>query len=175
LGVAALVLTVTVRVDHLPLSSIGLRRPDWSTLAWAAAILGGVNYVLSPALMSVVTRLGLGGFERGFAAVERFPLWYRVFLGVSAGVVEEILYRGYAIERFASMTGSRVAGAAIATALFAAAHLPSWGAGPALVFAADATVAAAFYLWRHDLVALILAHGAGDAIALVLLPTASVR
>jgi membrane protease YdiL (CAAX protease family) len=80
-------------------------------------------------------------------------------VGVTGGAIEETLYRGYAIERLATITGRRWLGGAISAVAFGLAHVPGWGIGFAL--AADlpfGIVMTLFYLWRRDLVANILAH-----------------
>jgi membrane protease YdiL (CAAX protease family) len=89
-------------------------------------------------------------------------------LAVAAGAVEEILYRGYAIEKLAAMTGHRWVGAVIATIVFALVHIPTWGWAFALTadLLAGAVLAIA-YLWRRDLVANILAHSGGIVIAML--------
>jgi membrane protease YdiL (CAAX protease family) len=166
----AVVLWVVVRVERQPLASIGLHRPRWSTLAWALVLLVGISFLIVPAVMRLVHAAGLPGYESGLARLMRLPAWYRVFLAVSAGVVEEVLYRGYAVERLAALTGSHWRGGALAVGVFTLAHVPAWGIGPLPVFFAASAVATAFYLWQRDLVALMIAHALGDAIGLVWLP-----
>jgi membrane protease YdiL (CAAX protease family) len=165
--ILAVVLVVMVRVERQPLRSIGLRAPRRSTAMWAVALLLATSYVAIPAALWLVTALGLPGPEAGVAKLAAFPAWYRVIVGVSAGCVEEPLYRGYATERLASWTGNRWLGGALALAVFGAAHLPAWGVGPALVFTVAGAIGTIFYLWKGDLVALIVAHAVGDTIGLV--------
>ena len=166
----AVVLWVVVRVERQPLASIGLHRPRWSTLAWALVLLVGISFVVVPAVLRLAYAAGLPGYESGLARLMRLPAWYRVFLAVSAGVVEEVLYRGYAVERLAALTGSHWRGGALAVVVFTLAHVPAWGVGPLPVFLVASAVATAFYLWKGDLVALMIAHALGDAIGLVWLP-----
>jgi len=163
--ILAVVLVVMVRVEKQPLSSIGLRAPRLATGAWAIALLLFTRFIAAPAAWWVVATLRLPGPEDGLTALAVFPVWYRVFLGVSAGVVEEPLYRGYAIEHLASWTGSRWIGGALGLLLFGAAHLPRWG--PALGFTIAGAAGTVFYLWKGDLIALMIAHAVGDAIGLV--------
>ena len=101
------------------------------------------------------------------ARLAALPAWFRVFLGATSGVVEETLYRGYAIERLAAIAGRRWLGAALAALAFGLAHIPAWGVGYAL--AADlpaGIVLVLFYLWRRDLIANMLAHSTALIIAL---------
>lgn len=169
----AVVLTVVVCAERQTLASIGLRRPRGSTIIWGLLLVFSINFLLAPAMMWVVNKSGLPGYERGLTRLLELPIWYRMFLAVSAGVVEETLYRGYAVERLASLTGSYWLGGLIAVVAFGLAHIPGWGLGPALVFLVDGAAATLFYVWRRDLLALMIAHVIGDAIGLALLPPVS--
>jgi membrane protease YdiL (CAAX protease family) len=115
----------------------------------------------------LVKAWGQKGADAGIAELARLPVWFRVVLGVTGGVVEETLYRGYAVERLATLTGRRWLGATLATIAFAAAHIPAWGVGFALVADLPAgVILVLFYLWRRDLVANMLAHSAGLIMAM---------
>jgi membrane protease YdiL (CAAX protease family) len=164
------VLTVVVRVEKRTLDSIGFRQLRPLTIVWGLLLVFGINFVLSPIAMWVVNKTGIPGYEYGLTPLLALPAWYRVFLAVSAGIIEESLYRGYAVERLASLTGSHWMGGLIASVAFGAAHIPGWGIGPALVFLIDGAAATLFYVWRRDLTALVIAHVVGDTIGLVVLP-----
>ena len=96
------------------------------------------------------------------------PIWFRVIAGFTGGMVEEVLYRGYAIERLAVLTGKRWVAASVSAGIFGLAHIPLWGVafslGADLPFGIVMTI---FYLWRRDLVANMMAHGGGLAVAMV--------
>jgi uncharacterized protein len=98
----ALVLAVVIYVERQPLASIGFRQPRRATIVWAVLLVLSINFTLAPALMWVANKVGLSGYEHGLTRLSEFPIWYRVFLAFSAGVIEEIFYRGYAVERLAS-------------------------------------------------------------------------
>lgn len=102
------------------------------------------------------------GVEEGIRQLAALPPWFRLFIGVTSGTVEELLYRGYAVERLAALTGRRSVGAGLATLGFAVAHVPAWGLNVALI--GDllfGILMTAFYLCRRDLVANMVAHSAG--------------
>jgi membrane protease YdiL (CAAX protease family) len=157
-GLAALVIWIVVRHEHLPLRSTGLRRPGWSTLLWAillCLVLAVLPVVTSP----LTTRVGPEGVDAGIERLVRLPLWFRIVLGATGGFVEELLYRGYAIERLAMLTGRLWLGGVLSAMAFAVAHVPAWGLGFSL--AADlpfGIVMTLFYLWRRDVIANGLAH-----------------
>ena len=164
-----LIVWITVRVERLPLRSIGLRRPGWSSLMWGLTLWGAIQLlpIVSGPLLKI---FGTEGLDEGIQRLTVMPVWFRVVLGLTGGTVEEILYRGYAVERLASLTGRPWLGGALAALIFGLSHVPSWGLGFAL--GADlpfGLVMTAFYLWRRDLAANILAHSGGLAVSLATL------
>ena len=75
-------------VEHLPLSSIGLRRQDRKTLRWG--LVGGLLLLLR------------------------------------ASVIEEILFRGYIIEKVKQLTGSAALACLVSICTFTYADLSAW-------------------------------------------------
>jgi membrane protease YdiL (CAAX protease family) len=166
-GVPALVIWIVIRWERLPVSSIGLRRPTAMTLANAVLLFASLQ-ALPLITTPLLDLLGTGGVEAGLQKLARLPLWFRVVVGLTGGVIEELLYRGYLVERLASATGRRWLGATLAAVVFGLAHSSAWGIGFAL--GADlpfGIVMTLFYLWRRDLIANMLAHSAGLVIAMI--------
>jgi uncharacterized protein len=94
----------------------------------------------------------------------------RVLLVITAGVYEETLYRGYALERLSRYFGGKWIAAAITLALFTVAHASAVGAAqlaPIMIVAALVTL---LYLWRRDLLLNMVAHSTIDAIGLLVIP-----
>jgi uncharacterized protein len=165
----AMAVSVVWRVvhwEHRSLRSIGLRRPDWSTPVTAILLLLSGWYVL-PLVMAPFASVGASGVETGVQRLATLPLWFTMILAVTGGAIEEVLYRGFAIERLALLTGRRWLGGALAVVAFALAHIPAWGAGFALTsdLAAGITLTL-FYLWRRDLIANMAAHSTGLLLAM---------
>jgi membrane protease YdiL (CAAX protease family) len=164
---AAFVVWIALRRERLPLESIGVRPLGWSTLI-SAALLCGLLQVMPIVTAPLVEMAGPDAARAGIERLLRVPMWFRVVLGVSGGIVEELLYRGYALERLAMITGRRWLGAAISALAFTAAHIPAWGV--AFTLAADlpfSIVMTVFYLLRRDLVATALAHSTTLVIAIL--------
>ena len=69
------------------------------------------------------------------AALFTTPFWYRAFIAVRAGIVEETAFRGYGFERIAGLTGSKWLAAAVTFVLFSAAHYQGGGLALLLVAA----------------------------------------
>ncbi|HZM85241.1 MAG TPA: CPBP family intramembrane glutamic endopeptidase [Blastocatellia bacterium] len=166
-GLGVFIVLLVRRGEHLPLSSIGLKRPGWSTAVTALLLFLAGFWLLPIVTNPMVKAWGREGADAGIAQLAVLPAWFRVILGATGGIVEETLYRGYAVERLTMLTGRRWLGAGLATLAFAAAHIPAWGIGFALTADLPAGILlVAFYLWRRDLIANMLAHSAGLIVAM---------
>jgi CAAX protease family protein len=158
-GLGGFIVWFVLRVEHLPLQSIGVTRPSLSTVAWAVGVAVVALYVLPMVTGPLVNALGDEGLAAGMRQLVEIPVWFRVLLAVTGAAVEETLYRGYAVERLAAITGRASLGGAVACVAFALAHIPWWGIGFAL--GADlpfGILMTVFYLWKRNLPANILAH-----------------
>ena len=151
------------------LHSLGLNTLSWRSAGWslvATACIFTANAIIVPLL----TRIGLIDFSNGLAVVVAWPLWLRIFAVITAGVVEEVFYRGYAIERLASLTGSYWFAGVISVVIFGLVHLPFWGVGILFNTLFAGSVFTVLYIWRRDLWPCIIAHSLLDAIAFIILP-----
>jgi uncharacterized protein len=169
-GMGGAVIFVVTQVERQPLSSIGVRRVGRSTaatIAWlAAAWLVLSALVTGPLVRAFADPASVAARTAPLMAL---PLWLRVFIAATSGFVEEVLYRGYPIERLAALTGRRRLSALACAAVFGLSHIPAWGVAFALT--ADlpfGLLMTACYLWRRDLVANGLVHSGGLIIALCL-------
>ena len=159
------------RIERLPLADIGFRAPGLSTVALAAALAVLFIWGLGPVLVDIAAR---GGSLPELAApLAALPLWLLAANIVVVAAGEEWLYRGYAIERLAAITGSRVLAGVLSLVAFAAAHYPAWGFGMVASTAVSGAILTLCYLWRRDIIALIAAHVATDMWGLVLAPRLS--
>jgi membrane protease YdiL (CAAX protease family) len=167
-AVAALVL----RFERRPLASLGLRPLGVRSLLWGFGAAAVLSFAIVPLASGLVSALGLAGFEHGLSRVRAWPLWLRGAAVLTGGLAEEALYRGYAITRLEEVTGSSAFAAALSVACFALAHGPLWGSGPVVAFLLSGGFLAAFFLWRRDLLANVVAHVTVDALGLVSDPAA---
>lgn len=163
----ALVAWVAV-VERRPLASIGLRAPTWSTLGWA---LVGTVILMATVMLSYALILPALGLEmnRGAASsITSLPLIAQLAIFIRAGIVEEILFRGYPIERLQELTGSKWIAALVPAAMFIGSHYFFWGAGQLVVVAMGTIVLTGLYMWKRDLICCMIAHAATDLIGFTL-------
>jgi membrane protease YdiL (CAAX protease family) len=161
--IAVAVLVIVRRGERLPLSSIGIGTSPW----WKSVLWGLVLAVICLLVAGALAALTGYGHGPGAAPFEKLPLWLITLIVVRAGVVEELCYRGYAIERLQALGLGRFWAAIIPLVIFAVAH---WTGGWANIVIALALggVLTGFYMWRRDLVANMVGHFLVDFIANVL-------
>jgi uncharacterized protein len=160
---AAALLVIIRRGEHLSLRSIGLGTRRW----WASIVWGLVIAVVSATAVGGLAYLTGYGHGPGSAAFEKLPLWLITLIVFRAGVVEELFYRGYAIERLQMIGLGRFWSITIPLVIFSVGHL-SGGAANVLIALAAGAILTGFYLWRRDLVANMIGHGLVDFVANVL-------
>jgi membrane protease YdiL (CAAX protease family) len=167
---AAAVLLWLASVERLPLSSIGFRWPTWKTVVFA---------ILGAAAVLFVMILHMGVIVRVFhldtttvLAQQRMilsrPYWFRVLLVLRAAVVEEIVFRGYMIEKVRQLTGSAILAIAVSVLTFTWAHYAGWGAVQLIPVFGAGVVLALLYVWRRDLPSNMLAHFLTDGAGFLL-------
>ena len=167
------VVVIVLRFERQPISSLGVRTVSSRSLIWGLIAAAALMYGVIPIAMALLSFTGLPAFEEGLSRVLALPLWLRIGAVATGGVVEEVLYRGYAITRLEALTGSRVFAAAVSVLIFALAHWPLWGPGPVVTFFVSGAFLAAWFLWRRDLLANIVAHIVVDSFGLVFAPPSS--
>jgi membrane protease YdiL (CAAX protease family) len=117
--------------------------------------------VLLAHLPPTALRTSIGG-------AARLPLLLKIAIPLTAGVCEEFLFRGYALERLMELSGSRSFAAIATIGIFTLAHIPRYGLGWGLVLVAIiATALTALYLWRRNLPVTIAMHVIVDGIAIL--------
>ena len=164
LWVSAITLLFIIRRgERLPLTSIGLDTSRW----WKSILWGLVIAVASAAAGGVLAALTGYGHGPGSAAFEKLPLWLITLIVLRAGVVEELFYRGYAIERLQAVGLKPAWAAGIPLVIFALGHWTG-GAANILIALVLGAILSAFYLWRRDLVANMIGHGTVDFVTNVL-------
>ena len=174
-AVVAVVLFLVVVWERNSLSSLGLRSVNVRSIAWGLAIAAFILYVLPPIEARVLGVLRPGGFEEGLTKLRELPVWSVVLAIVLGGAAEEILYRGYAVERIGTLTGNLWLAGVISVIVFAAAHIPMWGRRSALATLISGAVLTGFYLWQRDLTACIFAHIVTDFMGILISPPVSPR
>ena len=162
------------RVEGLGWRELGFRGFTWVSVPLSILLSAFLIFVFGPFAYWLATQLPSHGFDEPIAALRHLPRWYLMVSVVLVAASEEWLYRGYAIERLESLTGSTWGAGAVSLGAFALAHLPVWGAGPSVTTLLSGGVLTALYLWRRDVSFLIVAHVATDFYGIVVAPPSAV-
>lgn len=160
---AAALLVIIRRGERLSFRSIGLGTCRW----WKSIAWGLVIAIVSAGVVGGLAYLTGYGHGPGSAAFEKLPLWLITLIVLRAGVVEELFYRGYAIERLRMIGLGPFWSVTIPLVIFSLGHW-SGGAANILIAFAAGIILTGFYLWRRDLVANMIGHGLVDFVANVL-------
>lgn len=158
----ALVIVYVRFIERRPTSSVGFRRFGAASLVIgiAAGILLVLGIVAIYGFVFPPLHLQPNSGERGKLLAT--PLWYRVALVTRAAVAEELLFRGYPMERLQELTHSRMIAAFVSWAAFTYAHLAGWGAAQLIVAGFGGVVLTALFFWRRNLWVNMIAHWIGD-------------
>ena len=161
--VAVLLLLVIKFGERLPLSSIG-----FSTARLGKSILWGflVGLVCLLVAGGLVAVTHFTGGEAG-KAFEKLPTWLLSLIVVRAGVVEELCYRGYAIERLHALGLPRGLAAGVPLIIFGVGHWTGGWANIVIALVLGA-ILALYFIWRRDLLANMIAHWFVDFVGNVL-------
>ena len=160
--VIALVLIIRFG-ERLSLRSVGIGHATIkSSLVW-----GGVITVVCLVLAIVIAALTHYTGGQSGAAFAKLPLWLVTLIVLRAGVLEELFYRGYAIERLEALGLNRFWAGMIPLVIFGLGHWTGGWANVVIALALGA-VLTLFYLWRRDLVANMIGHFLVDFVGNVL-------
>ena len=166
-ALVALVLLYVHLGEVRPLASIGFHAPGVRGVFIGIAAgpiiiagLAGIYFVVLPALHLSETQQ--------MNQLLATPFWWRFISVIRAAVAEEILFRGYAIERMKELIGSRNIAAVVSCTIFALEHVGPWGWGHLLIAGFGGAVLTALYLWRRNLWVNMIAHFIVDTAGVLL-------
>jgi len=158
------ILLYVARVERRPLSSIGFRAPGLTD--WIIAILAGILMLALLALILLVVFPALRWNESSQqASILALPYWLNVLIVVRAAVSEEILFRGYPMERLEETTGSRAIAGVVTCAVFTLDHISFWGWHHIFIAGTAGAALTVLYMWRRNIWVNMIAHFMVDAAA----------
>jgi uncharacterized protein len=173
--VALLMLLLYVIVaEHRTLDSVGFRAPRRGDIGWGL-IFGIALFIGAGVLDGIVfPAMHLKINVAAYRAITGAPIAYRIALVTRAAVCEEVLFRGYSIERLKEWSGSAWLAGLVSLVAFTCAHLSSWGAPQLIVAGYGGAVLTVLYVWRRNVWANMLAHWIGDC-SFILVPLLTVH
>jgi uncharacterized protein len=155
------------RVESRPLSSIGFRSVSLKDLLIGlgagivmTAGLAGIYYGVLPAL-----HLSESPQVNQLVAT---PFWWRLISVIRAAIGEEVIFRGFAIERGREVFGSLRIASALSWIVFTLEHITTWGWSHVLIAGFGGLLLTLLYVWRRNLWINIIAHFVVDGASVLL-------
>lgn len=152
------------RVEGLGASSLRLVRPTEQDLNWAGWLGGAAllwSWLSSTFLLGGSDALGDSGDGSGEAMILALGPLLILVLVISVSISEEVLWRGYVVERLGARIGPVIA-AVIGLAVFSLGHVEFFGADWLVTNLPGAALLYVLLLWRRNLWACILFHVISD-------------
>ncbi len=156
------VVLIVLRFERESLASIGVVKPDrWDVLTGIALfVFGLLSFLLAAPL---VEALGFDiapfdGDSNGSVDRTMTALLVGLFVGVTAGITEEMLYRGYGLERLEALSGSTWVAGTVTASLFVVIHFGGHAFGGLLVITPVAVLLTVGYVWRRNIFVPIIGH-----------------
>ncbi len=165
-----LLLVLVVKGEKLNLGSIGLHNKHWGKSLVLASLILISSIALIAALLGIFHLVGIPFGEGGESnRYQNVSLAVISIMVIRAGVIEEICYRGFIIERLEKYTGNRIIYLYLPALIFGLVHYRQ-GLSGIIIATAAGLLLAFFYLKKRDLKANIIAHFSVDFIPNVLVP-----
>lgn len=167
--VTGLLLLLIIKGEKRGLHSIGLHNRHWLRSFRDSVILTIILFIalIICALILQQFDIPIGGEEA--YKYESISLWTMALVTIRAGIVEEICYRGYLIERLEKISnGNKWVFLILPVVVFALFHYSQGVSGFVISFVAGLILAIAYWK-KRDLKANIIAHFLVDFIPNVLL------
>jgi uncharacterized protein len=158
-GLAVGVLFFTRNIEKLPLTTIG-----WKPLSWkwtfTAIGLGILLSLLVPVLTLLVSALFPPSDTGTITQVaSNFPWWILLLSVLTAGIAEEILFRGYALERLHEITGNTWISGLISLVFFVTLHAAGWNMAHIIgVVIPLGMILTGLYFWQRNVVFVMIVH-----------------
>jgi len=149
------------------LSQLGIRRNDLTFANFAAGVIFlFLAIIILNVISNIIGYYGLFQAEDITYLLPRTPLekGFWIVLSLSAGIAEEICFRGYVITRLAHLTGSVWPGVLLGAISFGIGHLYQ-GWGGAVMIMIYGLLFSLLFLARGSLVPCIIAHALQDMLA----------
>lgn len=147
------------QIEKRPFTSIG-----WEALSWKSSFLAiGLGVFLSllvPALTFLVSSIIKSSDSGSITQVATsFPWWVILLSVITAGVTEEILFRGYSISRLIEKTGNKWMSAIISLIFFICIHSSGWNLAHIIgVVIPLGAILTGLFLWKRNLLFVIIVH-----------------
>ncbi|MHC5226638.1 CPBP family intramembrane glutamic endopeptidase [Enterococcus sp. LJL99] len=152
--IVALLFFYIFRVEKRTVASIGLKKPTGDDLKWAFYFWGMSN------VWYVVLNFFFPQSElnEGISTITSLTLPLVLLLVITTAFCEEVIWRGFLMERIYELTGYIWLGASISFVIFIIPHIQVFGYEWLIYHAFGSSLLYVLYVWRRNLWSTILLH-----------------
>jgi membrane protease YdiL (CAAX protease family) len=153
------VILIVLQGENRPLTSVGVKTITGKEVLLAIVI--GIMLSLSvPVLTLIVSQIIPVSEEGSIASVAESVPAFILLLGIlTAGITEEVLFRGYPIERITEITGNKWVALAVSVVAFILPHVAGWNLTHVIAVVIPlGFVMAGLYLWKRNLIFNMIVH-----------------
>jgi len=157
------------KIEGNKLASIGFGKFKWRYL-WAGLLTYFILLIVWIGNSLALEAIGLKGLRSLQPMIREYSFLIRLTLFFTGTFLEEIFYRGYAIERLTSLTGKKWLAGLISWAAFTFVHLKFFGLGPTLDVGILSAGLVIIYLRERSIWPCIVVHGINGAYSFLIAP-----
>lgn len=157
------------RVEHSDVRSIGVGERKWRYLRLGILVYIAL-FLISIGSEFVLTAAGLAGLSSLQPLLKQYGFPVLLALFFTGTILEEVLYRGYLIERVTLLTGKAWLAGIVSWIAFTAVHFTFFGLGPTLEVGVLAAGLVLVYLRERSVWPCMIVHGLNNAFAYVIAP-----
>jgi len=146
------------KIEGNTLASIGFGKFRWRYL-WVGLLTYLILLIVWIGSSFALEAVGLKGLRSLQPMIREYSFLTRFILFFTGTFLEEMLYRGYAIERLTSITGKKWLAGLISWAAFTFVHLKFFGLGPTLDVGVLSAGLVILYVRERSIWPCIVVHG----------------
>lgn len=160
-AVVGILLAYIFQVEGRGLTSIRFTRPNRKDVLWA--IVFGITGIIVQMVLSTVLNPPLGNTK----TLLTYSLPVIIALIVTTATTEEILFRGYVVERLEELTGRLWLAVGFSFVVFVIPHITFFGPLWLITNGMNVVLLYFLYVWRRNLVACMIMHLIGNSLLLI--------
>jgi membrane protease YdiL (CAAX protease family) len=153
------VILIVLQGENRPLTSVGVKTITGKEVL-LAIVIGIILSLSVPVLTLIVSQIIPVSEEGSIASVAESVPAFILLLGIlTAGITEEVLFRGYPIERITEITGNKWVALAVSVVAFILPHVAGWNLTHVIAVVIPlGFVMAGLYLWKRNLIFNMIVH-----------------
>jgi len=165
-ALVVILIIIIVVWEKSSLASIGIKKISFKDFKWGllVLILGFFLFFISDFIINSLNLVSQSSETKDLFII---PISIRILMVITAGITEEIIFRGYLIERIDILSKSIIFSSIFSLIAFTVFHIPFWGIVGAIQVGIWAIPITIFYIRFRNLTICMIVHILYDAQILI--------